>query len=81
MKGAGRSLRDWVTFYEGGKRLIEYLKHVGYNGAVDLRGPSRKRDLSQHDPESNSQVRHGNSLQHRSGPGAQGRLGDVVPVV
>lgn len=33
-EGAGRSLRDWVTFYEGGKRLIEYLKHVGYNGAV-----------------------------------------------
>jgi hypothetical protein len=31
---AGRSLRDWITFYEGGKRLIEYLKHVGYNGAV-----------------------------------------------
>ncbi|MHB8865788.1 MAG: family 10 glycosylhydrolase [Pirellulaceae bacterium] len=30
----GRSLRDWVTFYESGKRLVEYLKHVGYNGAV-----------------------------------------------
>ena len=30
----GRSLRDWVTFYEGGQRLVEYLKHVGYNGAV-----------------------------------------------
>ena len=33
-EGTGRSLRDWVTFYEGGKRLVEYLKHVGYNGAV-----------------------------------------------
>ncbi len=32
--GTGRSLRDWVTFYEGGRRLVEYLKHVGYNGAV-----------------------------------------------
>ena len=30
----GRSLRDWVTFYEGARRLIEYLKYVGYNGAV-----------------------------------------------
>jgi len=33
-EGAGRSLRDWITFYEGGQRLVEYLKHVGYNGAV-----------------------------------------------
>jgi len=32
--GTVRSLRDWVTFYEGGRRLVEYLKHVGYNGAV-----------------------------------------------
>lgn len=31
---SGRSLKDWGTFYEGGKRLVEYLKHVGYNGAV-----------------------------------------------
>ena len=30
----GRSLKDWVTFYEGGRRLVEYLKHVGYNGAI-----------------------------------------------
>ena len=30
----GRSLKDWVTFYEGGKRLVEYLKYVGYNGAI-----------------------------------------------
>lgn len=31
---SGRSLKDWVTFYEGGTRLVEYLKHVGYNGAI-----------------------------------------------
>ncbi|MFO7903023.1 MAG: hypothetical protein R6U98_10200 [Pirellulaceae bacterium] len=31
---SGRGLKDWVTFYEGGKRLVEYLKHVGYNGAI-----------------------------------------------
>ncbi len=31
---SGRSLKDWVTFYDGGRRLIEYLKHVGYNGAI-----------------------------------------------
>ena len=30
----GRSLDDWTTFYEGGRRLAEYLKHAGYNGAV-----------------------------------------------
>ena len=29
-----RSLRDWHTFFEGGKRLVEYLKYAGYNGAV-----------------------------------------------
>ena len=67
--------------HEGGKRLIEYLKHVGYNGAVICVARQGSRDLSQHDPESNSQVRHGNSLQHRSGPCAQGHFGDVVPVV
>jgi hypothetical protein len=25
---------DWVTFYEGGTRLVDYLNHVGYNGLV-----------------------------------------------
>ncbi|REJ70440.1 MAG: hypothetical protein DWQ31_00935 [Planctomycetota bacterium] len=29
-----RSLDDWVTFYEGGTRLAEYLQHVGYNAVV-----------------------------------------------
>ncbi len=33
-EATGRSLDDWATFYLGGKRLVEYLKHVGYNGAV-----------------------------------------------
>jgi len=28
------SLDDWVTFYEGGTRLVEYLQHVGYNGLM-----------------------------------------------
>ena len=31
--GLGRALDDWLTFYEGGSRLTEYLKHVGYAGA------------------------------------------------
>lgn len=29
-----RSLDDWATFYEGGTRLTEYLRHVGYGGLV-----------------------------------------------
>ncbi|NLE37636.1 MAG: family 10 glycosylhydrolase [Pirellulaceae bacterium] len=29
-----RSLDDWVTFHEGGTRLIEYLRHVGMNGVM-----------------------------------------------
>ncbi|MCG8583535.1 MAG: family 10 glycosylhydrolase, partial [Pirellulales bacterium] len=28
---SGRSLDDWQTFYKGGRRLIEYLGHAGYN--------------------------------------------------
>ena len=32
--GSGRSLTDWVTFYEAGLRLAEYLKHTGQNGAM-----------------------------------------------
>ncbi|MBA4019619.1 MAG: hypothetical protein C0483_20840 [Pirellula sp.] len=29
-----RTLDDWVTFYEGSRRLVEYLAHSGYNGAI-----------------------------------------------
>ncbi len=31
---SGRTLRDWVTFFDGAKRLIQVLKRRGYNGAV-----------------------------------------------
>lgn len=30
----GRSLDDWVTFYEGSSRAVRYLQHVGYNTLV-----------------------------------------------
>lgn len=30
----GRGLDDWVTFYEGGTRLVDYLRHVGYDGLM-----------------------------------------------
>lgn len=29
-----RSLDDWVTFYDGATRLIQYMKHVGYNAVM-----------------------------------------------
>jgi hypothetical protein len=29
-----RTLDDWTKFYQGGRRLTEYLKHVGYNAAI-----------------------------------------------
>lgn len=32
--GSGRSLDDWLTFYQGGTRLVEYLEHFGYNAAL-----------------------------------------------
>jgi len=32
--GSGRSLTDWVTFYQAGLRFAEYLKHTGQNGAM-----------------------------------------------
>lgn len=31
---SGHSLDDWMTFYEAGTRLVEYLRHVGYNGSM-----------------------------------------------
>ena len=31
---SNRSLDDWITFFEGGQRLAEYLKYVGFNAAV-----------------------------------------------
>jgi hypothetical protein len=31
---SNRSLEDWNTFYQGGRRLVEYLKYAGYNAAV-----------------------------------------------
>ena len=30
----GQVLNDWLTFYEGATRLVEYLEYVGYNGMV-----------------------------------------------
>ncbi|MBB77085.1 MAG: hypothetical protein CMJ75_21475 [Planctomycetaceae bacterium] len=27
-------LDDWVTFYDGGRRLTEYLRYAGYNAAI-----------------------------------------------
>ena len=30
----GRCMDDWVTFYEAGRRLIEYLQYAGYNAVV-----------------------------------------------
>lgn len=33
-QATGRTLDDWEKFYEGGRRLTEYLKHVGYNAAI-----------------------------------------------
>jgi len=29
-----RSLDDWNTFYQGGTRLVRYLKHVGFDGLM-----------------------------------------------
>jgi hypothetical protein len=29
-----RSLDDWNTFYQGGTRLVKYLKYVGYSGLM-----------------------------------------------
>jgi hypothetical protein len=31
---SGRSLDDWLTFYEGAARLTDYLNHTGYNGLM-----------------------------------------------
>ncbi len=31
---SGRSLDDWVTFYEGATRFVQYLRYTGYNGAI-----------------------------------------------
>lgn len=30
----GRNLNDWVTFYQGGSRMAEYLRYVGFNSAM-----------------------------------------------
>ena len=30
----GRPLEDWNTFYEAGDRLVQFLRHAGYAGAV-----------------------------------------------
>jgi len=30
----GRSLDDWATFYDGARRMVEYLQHAGYNAVV-----------------------------------------------
>lgn len=30
----GRSLDDWATFYDGARRMVEYLQHAGFNAVV-----------------------------------------------
>ncbi|MBR0191343.1 MAG: family 10 glycosylhydrolase [Thermoguttaceae bacterium] len=30
----GLCISDWLTFYEGGRRMIEYMEHVGFNTLV-----------------------------------------------
>jgi len=32
--GSRRLLKDWRSFHDAGNRLIEYLRHAGYNGAI-----------------------------------------------
>jgi hypothetical protein len=32
--GGRRCLDDWVTFYDGARRMIDYLVHSGYNGLM-----------------------------------------------
>ena len=34
MPASDLSVDDWITFYEGGTRLAEYLHYVGYNGLM-----------------------------------------------
>ncbi len=33
-EATGRSLDNWEKFFAGGRRLTEYLQHVGYNAAI-----------------------------------------------
>ncbi len=33
-EATGRSMDDWVTFYEAGRRLIEYLQYAGHNAVI-----------------------------------------------
>ena len=33
-EASGRVLKDWHSYYRRGQRLVEYLRHVGYNGAM-----------------------------------------------
>ena len=30
----GATVRDWQTFYDGGRRLVEFLRHAGYDSAI-----------------------------------------------
>lgn len=34
LDGKSYSLDDWNTFYQGGSRLVDYLRHVGYGGLM-----------------------------------------------
>ncbi len=56
--GADASLDDWITFYQGGTRLVEYLDHVGYNGLMLGRAGRRQHDLSQPAPGAHAALRH-----------------------
>ena len=52
-----RTLDDWETFYQGAVRLVEYLKHTGYNGAVISVACEGRRPLSEPIARADDEVR------------------------
>ncbi len=68
---------DWLTFYEGGTRLVDYLNHVGYNGLVVAALADGSTIYPSEVLGADAALRYGPVPRNRTGPGSQGRAGDA----
>ena len=69
---SGRGLDDWVTYYEGATRLVEYLQYVGYNGLIMTVLADGSADLSQPVARTDAALRHRGLFHFWAGSVSQG---------
>ncbi len=68
----GRSLEDWHTFFDGGQRLVQYLRHVGYDGLTVACVSEGSALVQQRRSATHAETRSRRIFREWPGPGAEG---------